>query len=174
MPWIFSYCRRLLGPAGVEARLSPPRLGGNPQKLLQMGWPIFSYQEADLLSKPPYTEHPPFAPTGWEGAIYRVPLVCRLGGTKQRALPYKSSIPSSFFLLFARSQVGPCQFLIYRFWGPHNPKDPNSKHPPFSPAFSSADLSAILFLVFFKASWASVASFWAPVLSHNLSQIWPS
>lgn len=47
VPWIFSYCHRLLGPAGVEAQSSLPGLGGNPQKLLQMGWPIFSSQEAD-------------------------------------------------------------------------------------------------------------------------------
>lgn len=78
--------------------------------------------------------------------------------------PHLSPLPP----LKSRSQVGPCQ--VNRFPA-HAPKGVrNSKHPPLFLAFSSTD-SSVLFLVFLKASWASVASFCPLVLGHNY--IWP-
>lgn len=78
----------------------------------------FSSQGPGLLSKLPYTEHPPFAPTGREGATYRIPLVCVCveGVSTKRGLYLQPLHPFSCSSLQSRSQVGPCQFLIYRFW----------------------------------------------------------
>lgn len=77
-------------------RLSCLHLAREPTGASPEGMTYFYSQEAVHASKPPYSEHPTYAPTVWEGATYRGPLVW-----EEKPEGSAEQICNSFTLLFA-------------------------------------------------------------------------
>lgn len=65
---IVTDCWGLLGGGAGRGSAVSTQKGREPTEAAPDGMACVSSQRAGLLSKPPYTEHPPFAPTGWERA----------------------------------------------------------------------------------------------------------